>query len=76
MRNTLGKKHFCFLKTLSLILIFFHVADRRPHQPKTTPVKFRQVWAWLNTPDHTQPTIVVLDLIFPWLLPLWKNRRH
>lgn len=37
--------------------------------------KFRQVWTWLCTPGHNQPTIVLLDVAFGNYL-FTKNLRH
>ena len=34
-------------------------------RPQSPPNKFKQVWTCPGKPDHTQPTLAVLDVIFP-----------
>ena len=35
-----------------------------PDQLKSTPDRFRKVWAWQGTNGHTQPTAVLQDAMF------------
>ena len=47
-----------------------------PPQKKITFGNFQNVWASLGTSaGHSQPTIPVLDAIFPWLLSLCRKSK-
>ena len=65
MCNKMRKKHFYFLDIFHSELLF-DVTLQPKDQPNSSPDKFRQVWAWLDTPVHTQPSVLLLDAIFLW----------
>ena len=49
-----------------IILLFLNVAIKPPDQSRSPPDTLKQFWECLNTPGHTQPTVVLLDAIIVW----------
>ena len=44
---------------------YLQYSHATPDQPKSCPAKIRQVWAVLGISGPSQPTVVLLDDIFP-----------